>query len=128
MEILHQRHDRIQRKVVSYADGLTKDEFLAAPLTYDATMWNLRLIGEAATNVPPEVRNSHQHIHWAQIIGMRNRLTHGYLDVNENVVWTAIQIEVPKLLVDLRELTTQIDEGEDLDSASTSFRVTKGIH
>ena len=73
-------------------------------------MWNLRLIGEAATHVPPAVQKACPHIQWGRIIGLRNRLTHGYLDVNDNVIWDSIEIEVPKLLADLRELSKQIDE------------------
>ena len=99
-------------KVMSHADGLTKDEFLKEEIVHEATMWNLRLIGEAATHVPADVREAYPHIQWGRIIGMRNRLTHGYLDVNDNVVWSTIETEVPKLLDDLRELLKQIDEDD----------------
>lgn len=97
-------------KVILYTGRLTREEFFSNPIIYEATMWNLRLIGEAATHIPSEVQNANQHIQWGQIIGMRHRLTHGYLDFNENVVWTAIDNEVPKLIEDLRGLLRRIDE------------------
>ena len=46
-------------KVLSYTSGLNQTEFLKSALTYDATLRNLELIGEAATHIPDEVRSSH---------------------------------------------------------------------
>ena len=99
-------------KVMSYTGQLTRDEFFSDSIIYEATMWNLRLIGEAATHVPADVQDANPHIQWSQIIGMRHRLTHGYLDFNESVVWTAIDAEVPKLLEDLRELLENVDRSQ----------------
>ena len=96
-------------KVMARTHGLTKAEFFSDTITYEATLWNLRLIGEAATHIPSDVTDANPNIQWSQIIGMRHRLTHGYLDFNENVLWTAINAEVPKLLDDLRELLTRVD-------------------
>ena len=44
-------------KVLSYTAGVDVHEFLNDPLTYDATLWNLRIIGEAATHIPHKVRD-----------------------------------------------------------------------
>lgn len=43
-------------KVLSYTEGMDRDVFIADGLTYDATLRNLELIGEAATHIPIEVR------------------------------------------------------------------------
>ncbi len=47
---------------LSYTAGLSKAEFVADSRTYDATLRNLELIGEAARNIPEEVRSAHPEI------------------------------------------------------------------
>ena len=69
-------------KVLSYAEGLDRDAFIADELTYDATLRNLELIGEAATHIPSEVRAAYPDIPWHAIVGTRNRLAHSYLSIS----------------------------------------------
>jgi uncharacterized protein with HEPN domain len=61
-------------KVLSYTDGLDQTCFEASGLTYDATVRNLELLGEAASHIPPEIREGHPAIPWRQIIATRNHL------------------------------------------------------
>jgi len=85
-------------KVLAYTDGLNQAGFMASGLTYDATLRNLELIGEAATHIPDEVRAAHPEIPWRVIIATRNRLIHGYLGIDDDTLWSIIQDDVPKLL------------------------------
>ncbi len=91
-------------KVLSYTEGINRDAFIADGLTYDATLRNLELIGEAATHIPDEVREAYPEIPWRAIVGTRNRLAHGYLGIRDDVIWTIIQDAVPKLLPELHNL------------------------
>ena len=91
-------------KVLSYTEGMDQDAFIADGLTYDATLRNLELIGEAATHIPSEVREAYPEIPWRAIVGARNRLAHAYLGIRDDVIWTIIQDAVPKLLPALRKL------------------------
>ena len=91
-------------KVLSYTEGMDQDAFIADGLTYDATLRNLELIGEAATHIPSEVREAYPEIPWRAIVGARNRLAHAYLGIRDDVIWTIIQDAVPKLLPALRNL------------------------
>jgi uncharacterized protein with HEPN domain len=83
---------------LSYTDGLTKAEFVADTRTYDATLRNLELIGEAGRHVPQEVRSAHPEIPWRMIIATRNRLIHAYLGIDEDTIWSIIQDDLPELL------------------------------
>jgi uncharacterized protein with HEPN domain len=85
-------------KVLSYTNGFDQAEFLKSGLTYDATLRNLELIGEAATHIPDEVRTSHPEIPWRMMIATRNRLIHGYLGIDDDTIWSIIQDDVPELL------------------------------
>lgn len=50
-------------RVLAYTEGLEQSVFVGSGLTYDATLRNLELIGEAATHVPSEVRAAHPGRH-----------------------------------------------------------------
>ena len=91
-------------KVLAYTDGLDQEAFIADGLTYDATLRNLQLIGEAATHIPNEVRQSYSKVPWHAIIGTRNRLAHSYLAISDSIIWGVIQEAVPDLLPALRHL------------------------
>lgn len=86
-------------KVQQFLDGqeradLETDEMLAL-----ATVRLLEIMGEAAARVSPETQNKIDAIPWAQIVGMRNRLIHGYFDVDLDIVWAVVQDDLPNLMV-----------------------------
>jgi uncharacterized protein with HEPN domain len=84
-------------KVTSYTDGLSREEFETSALNYDATVRNVQLFGEAAKNIPEKIREEMPEVPWRELIGMRNRLVHGYFGINNTTLWHVIKVEVPKL-------------------------------
>ncbi len=60
-------------KMITYTDGLDQAGFIASGLNYDATLRNLELIGESATQIPDEVRAASPQIPWRLVIATRNR-------------------------------------------------------
>ena len=74
------------------------------------TLRNLELIGEAATHVPDEVREEYPGIPWRAIIGARNRLAHGYLAMNDDLIWSMIQDGIPDLLAALHSLSDKVNK------------------
>ena len=67
-------------KVRAWTAGLDRTPFVSDDRTYDATLRNLELIGEAATHVPKAVRAAHPDIPRRSIIATRNRLIHSYVN------------------------------------------------
>lgn len=94
-------------KVLSFTEGMTQSDFLSDVRTYDATLMNLALLGEAANRIPEEIRTRHPEIPWRSIIGTRNRLIHGYLQTNDDLLWGIIQDDVPALIPALRRLSQE---------------------
>lgn len=90
--------------VISYTDGFDLDRFVSSGITYDATLRNLELIGEAATHIPDEVREEYSQIHWRMVIATRNKLIHGYLGIDNDTLWSIIQTDLPALLSQLQEI------------------------
>ena len=91
-------------RAVGYTAGFDQETFTSNDRTYDATLRNLELIGEAATHVPKEVREANPQIKWRQVIAVRNRLAHGYLGLDDDVIWDIVQTDLPDLLTKLRRL------------------------
>ena len=92
------------RRVMLYTDGFGQERFVASGLNYDATLRNLELIGEAATQLPEAVRATMPQIQWRQIIATRNRIAHGYLGIDNDTLWSIIREDVPALIKALERL------------------------
>lgn len=63
----------------------------------------LEIVGEAAARISPAGRVSLPNIPWPAIVGLRNRLIHGYDEVDFDIVWDIIQIDLPLLSNTIRE-------------------------
>ncbi|MCI5164783.1 MAG: DUF86 domain-containing protein [Candidatus Electrothrix sp. GM3_4] len=92
------------QKILVYTDGLDQDSFVESGLNYDATLRNIELIGEAATHIPAEIRADHPEIPWRMIIATRNRVIHGYLGIDNDILWSIICDEIPALLSLLKSI------------------------
>lgn len=64
----------------------------------------VEIIGEAASRVSHETRSRYPEIPWAEIIGMRNRLIHGYDFVDLNILWNTVKIDLPPLIEQLERI------------------------
>jgi uncharacterized protein with HEPN domain len=83
---------------------LDKDEKLALAL-----LRLLEILGEAAKNVSDQYRQKHSQIPWRQIAGTRDRLVHGYFDVDLDVVWKIISSDLPSLVQQLEKALSDRD-------------------
>lgn len=61
----------------------------------------LEVLGEAAKSVSQECQHKHSAIPWRQIAGTRDRLIHGYFDVDLDIVWSIVSSDLPALIVQL---------------------------
>ena len=64
----------------------------------------LEIVGEAATRVTEPYQLAHPDIPWRNIADTRNRLIHGYDDVNSNLLWDTIQLDLPPLIDQLEQI------------------------
>lgn len=103
---------KFAEKAMAYTDGLDRQQFEASGMTYDATVRNIELIGEAATNIPDSVRACVPSIQWRQIISMRNHLIHGYLGIDSDTLWSVIQEDIPQLKEALLALKKVVENNQ----------------
>jgi len=84
-------------KVLRFTSGLTFEQFKQDDLRYDAVLRNLELIGEAAKNIPAEVRQRYPDVEWRKISGFRDIVSHQYFSLSDSIVWDIVQNKVPPL-------------------------------
>jgi uncharacterized protein with HEPN domain len=90
------------RKACERASALDRDEYEFDEDVQLALTHLVQVIGEAARHVSAEGRLSLPEIPWREIIGMRNRIVHDYLGVDEDVMWEVVTGDLPPL-VDILE-------------------------
>jgi len=85
----------------SFVEGSVKEAFVEDKRTQQAVIMSLVILGEAATKVMDnyaEFVQVHPEVPWRSMRGMRNRIAHGYFDINLEVVWDTVQTALPELL------------------------------
>ncbi|CAI0900398.1 MULTISPECIES: HepT-like ribonuclease domain-containing protein [Serratia] len=97
----------------NFVDGVSQEDFLDDKRTQQAVIMSLIIIGEAATKVMDNnelFTQQHPEVPWRSMRGMRNRIAHGYFDINLDVVWATVQTALPELLIQLRALRHEVDD------------------
>ncbi|MHA1846922.1 MAG: HepT-like ribonuclease domain-containing protein [Promethearchaeota archaeon] len=94
-----------------YLVSLT-DYFIKDDKTKDAVVRNLEIIGEVANQIPMDVREMYKNIQWAQIVGLRHRLIHGYFIVDYDIVWNIIDQELLHLKIKIKDILKDLEENE----------------
>ena len=85
----------------AFVEGMSKEEFLADKRTQQAAIMSLVIIGEAATRLMDRYSgfiDRHPDVPWRSMRGMRNRVAHGYFEINMDVVWDTVRTALPELL------------------------------
>lgn len=95
-------------KIERFTAGMSYEEFADDPKTSDAVLRNFEVIGEAAKNVPGEIRREYDDVPWSEMAGMRDKLIHGYATVELRIVWTTAQEEIPALLPQIESVRDEI--------------------
>ncbi len=94
-------------------DGtVSKDDFLADKRTQQAVILNIVIIGEVATKLLQKHGDFlalHPEVPWRNMKGMRNRIAHGYFDIDLDVVWETLQTALPQLLEHLPTIREHAD-------------------
>ena len=94
-------------QALNYVHGMTQNSFDLDHKTQDAVVMKLLVIGELATKVmteDPAFVESHTFIPWVQMKGMRNRMAHGYFELDQTVVWDTVTNALPDLIAQLDQI------------------------
>lgn len=92
------------RKASSKAHAVSREEFDRDENLRLALTHLLQVIGEAAGRVSGTFKENHPQIPWSAIIGMRHRVVHEYLNVDEDIVWDTGRNDLPELISQLESV------------------------
>ncbi|MCK9396849.1 MAG: DUF86 domain-containing protein [Methylobacter sp.] len=101
------------QQACEYTEGLDKNDFITDKRTQQAVILNLVIIGEAATKLLKDYEqfpDLHPDIPWRSMKGMRNRIAHGYFEINLDVVWDTVQTALPQPLERLPDILKNADD------------------
>jgi uncharacterized protein with HEPN domain len=94
------------REAVAIAKDKTRDDLHTDRILNLALVRLLEIVGEAASRTPLEERAQHNDIPWAQIVGLRNRLIHGYDSVDFEILWQIVNSDLPNLIAKLEQIVS----------------------
>ena len=91
-------------RIREYTGG-ERATFYGSKMVQDAVVRNLQTLAESTQRLSEPLRNTEQGVPWRAIAGFRNVLTHGYLDVDLEVVWSVIEQDLPELASAIERMT-----------------------
>jgi len=95
------------REAISLTQGRTRTDLDSDRLLNLALVRLLEIVGEAAARMPKDGCARYPEIPWPEIVGLRNRLIHGYDAVDFDVLWQVISQDLPTLVTTLEALLAQ---------------------
>lgn len=99
------------REAVAMAEGASRSDLDADRMLALALTHLVEIIGEAAGNVHSEFRETLPDIPWSAIVGMRNRLIHGYAYVDYDILWDTLTNNLPVLIEQLESILNADKDG-----------------
>jgi uncharacterized protein with HEPN domain len=96
------------KKAVAKATGLTHDSYETDENLRLALTHLVQVIGEAGRHVSREFCREHAEIPWQEIVGMRHKVVHDYLGVDEDIVWQVVTEDLLPLIVSLEKILASV--------------------
>lgn len=89
---------------VTFVEGRHSRDLSTDPMLRLALLHAVQIVGEAASRLSETCKADLPDIPWAVIVGMRHRLVHGYMDIDDEILWTTATDRMPDLLDQLRAI------------------------
>ena len=94
-------------QIESYTAEIDRDVFEADDMRQDAVIRQIEIIGEASRQLSDDFQDEHNHVPWSDIIGMRNRIAHDYMNIDLDIVWEVIHHDLPTLKSSVQRLLSE---------------------
>jgi len=102
-------------KIGRLVGGRTRDAFVADEAVFDATLFNLEVIGEAIKRLPDEVRAAMPEASGSGPVRLRDLIAHRYFAPDPDLIWDVATVHVPRLLAEVHHVMESI--GDDSPGA-----------
>ncbi|OGW55596.1 MAG: hypothetical protein A2Y81_11875 [Nitrospirae bacterium RBG_13_43_8] len=84
-------------KILSYVGESSFDEVMQDEMRLEAIERNFTIMGEAARNIPQEIKEKYSLVEWQKVMDFRNVLAHEYFGISKKIMWTIIKEKLPPL-------------------------------
>lgn len=123
-DLVYLKHisDAISR-IEEYTQDVGYEDFMENHLIQDGVIRQVEIIGEATKQLSDEIREKYPHIPWKDIVGMRDKLIHGYFGVDIDAVWDTAIDDIPLLKSEIEWIINKWDESCEDDQV---IRVGEG--
>jgi len=108
-DYLHDILDAVN-DVESFVEGMSFEQFEKDRKTLNAVVRSIEIIGEAAKNIPVDMREKYGKLPWKKMIGMRDKVIHGYFGVEIKTVWNTVKNDLPPLKQLVQKMLRDIEK------------------
>ena len=99
--------------ILDYTKELNESDFNAKVIVQDAVIRRIQVIGEAVKNVSTAFREKNSEIPWTKIAGMRDKIIHGYFNVDIDIVWEVIVKDIPTFKKKIMEIIKKEEQNPE---------------
>ena len=85
-------------KIITYSSDINRDAFLENTQLQDACIRQIEIMGEATKRISDTFKEKHPEVPWKDMAGIRDKLIHDYIDVDLNIVYQTVAVDIPNLL------------------------------
>ena len=101
-------HTAIAR-IMEYTQGCDFTGFKRDYKTVDAVIRNFEIIGEAAKNIPDEIKDKYYTVPWDEMYSLRNRISHAYFGIDYEIIWDIIINYLPENKTQIEKIIKEVD-------------------
>jgi uncharacterized protein with HEPN domain len=98
------------QKILEYTALFDEEMYLKNSLVQDGVVRNLEIIGEATKKLSDDVRVANPTIEWKKMDGMRDKLIHDYVGVDNWAVWSVVKNIIPQLKIDIINIQNNLNK------------------
>ena len=91
-------------RIEEYVKDLPFENFRRDYKTVDAVIRNFEIIGEAAKNIPPQIKTKYENVPWEEMYYLRNRISHEYFGIDYEIIWDIIVNYLPENKKDIEKI------------------------
>jgi uncharacterized protein with HEPN domain len=99
--------------------AIGKEAYLQSPLIQSAVAYQIQIIGELFREVPSDFRNLYSQIEWHNWVGLRHIIVHKFFDLDFDVIWKIVEIELPKLKIEVEKILQDLNQSGGTDESIT---------
>ena len=92
-------------RIFEYTQGYDFITFKHDYKTVDAVIRNFEIIGEAAKNIPIEIKEQYPNVPWNEMYSLRNRISHAYFGIDYEIIWDIITNYLPQNKLEIEIIT-----------------------